>query len=240
MGITLFEHINFEGSSVRLENGRFNLGEQRPDLECKVSSFILDGRTSVTFSNYDLESIALLRSRVLVSYENFNQSPTRVADVGRFNDDWESLSVEMIPFGDFGPGTTQLDVEPGLEGIEAFVDWRFNSDGPRLGLFEASSQKFGPDEYNLPVNVSLEWSRGRDLHRRGIPPFSISSVKVGQGYCVELFDLPDFLGNKLTLVESCADIRSLNPAHYTSQEVSAARAWNDRVASLRVKKVLVA
>jgi hypothetical protein len=237
MGIKLFEHANFQGDSVYLGEGQYDLDEQSPNLEGEVSSYILDGFTKVSFSNYDLDPLIRIGARTYFSDENYSQDPKEVAYVGdTWNDTFESIVVERIDVG-FGQPSAPLDVDPNIKGVTVFVDWKFNQDSPRFRPFESRSQTFAVGEFNLPFNEPIDWIGGRRFFRPGIQPFSISSIKVGKGFYVELFDQSNFLGDPLIIVESCQDIRLLNPNRYKSAEVQRAKSWNDRTVSLRVKEI---
>ena len=73
---------------------------------------------------------------------------------------------------------------------------------------------FGCTLYNLPHNEST----GTEMHL-GVRPDRISSVKVGAGYYIVLFDGLDQTGNQLFLTQNTAAI---------------APEWNDRVKSVKI------
>lgn len=133
---------------------------------------------------------------------------------------WE---IETVPdlFG--GGEPIPPNTEPNLKGVIVYEDWKFNSESDRTGpaILRVRSQRFGVGEYNLAFEPEFQIGGGWGK-LMGVRPDSISSLKVGSGYYVELFDQRDWVGNKLEISENTPILQA---------------DWNDRTKSMIVRQV---
>ncbi|MGG9961011.1 hypothetical protein [Ferruginibacter sp. SUN106] len=123
----------------------------------------------------------------------------------------------------FGDIVTTQNTENNLIGAMIYEDWHYNKESDStLPLFaKARSQHLAAGEYDLPYEPDIRtggrWgSFGKVL---GVRPDTISSLKIGNGYYVELFDMVGRTGNSITLSENTPEI----PA-----------SWNDKAKSIIV------
>jgi hypothetical protein len=108
---------------------------------------------------------------------------------------------------------------PNLNGVILYEDWKYNVDSPRGSILtRPRAQRFEPGEYNLPYQTPFNIN-GRPGLRLGVRPNSVSSLKIGSGYYLELFDEKDWTGQSITVNEN----KWVMPD-----------GWNDRVKSFRV------
>jgi hypothetical protein len=131
------------------------------------------------------------------------------------------------PFGDVPP-PTKKETDPSLRGIRVYEDWKYNAESNRSlqGLLRVRSQNFEAGDYNLPYEPEFI-SSGRfpfPVKALGVRPDSISSLKVGTDFYIELYDQLGQQGNMITLSENTPIMPN---------------GWNDRVKSIRVRQIPV-
>jgi hypothetical protein len=229
MGIKVFEHANFEGINEYFAEGFFNVTDydgfpsgQMNIQNDSISSFILDPYTRVTFY-WDIN-----RGGTQWIIENNGGDQLKLGYVDDFwNDQISSIEVVGLP----GPGLpnvgepTSEPTQPGLLGGIVFEDWHYNQDSntQTLPLLRPRSQFFAEGEYILPYEPELSTGgriRGKKL---GVRPKSISSVKIGTDFAIDLYD---DAGNSVTVTHDLEDIRL----------VSTTSDWNDRAVKLLVRR----
>jgi hypothetical protein len=242
MSIKLFKDANFSGASQDFGIGFYNLEDWGFSIvgtaagiydslvqNDELSSYILAPATSVTFYEH------IDKGGANFVDVNHGSEEKRIGYIGNeWNDRISSIVVE--PVYPFGEQPAPLDTQANLNGVLVFEDWRFNQESDRsLGIFDrVRSQQFDSGDYNLPYEPSI-FVRDNPVHVFGVRPKTISSIKVGSGYYVEIFDEENFKGNMLTIVESTSDIRVLRKEHYNVTSVEQAKIWNDRAMSLKVR-----
>jgi hypothetical protein len=136
------------------------------------------------------------------------------------------------PYPSFG--STVLppeDTVPSLRGVRLYEDWKYNLESSsrladRFLLGGVRSQNFDVGEYDLPYDEEFIFN-GRfpfPVLQLGVRPDSVSSLKVGTGYYVELYDQLGQRGEMKSISENTPIMPD---------------GWNDRVKSIRVSKIPV-
>lgn len=243
MGVKLFQHANCGGNNEHFDEGFYNLTDgdniwgsiwDVPNIQNdELSSYILDPLTSVTFYQHIDKG-----GNFFEDHNDSNIEEKRVNYIGNdWNDSVSSIVVEPV-FPSFGSQPPPLDTDPNLTGVLVFEDWKYNQTSDRsLGIFaRARSQKFDVGEYPILPNESALTLRRGTILRLGVRSNMISSLRIGTGYYIELYEKQNFAGEMLTIRESTDDIRVLRKEHYSATEVNEAKNWNDRTMSLKVMK----
>jgi hypothetical protein len=136
------------------------------------------------------------------------------------------ISISVYPlFGDVPPPTNK-ETDPSLRGIRVYEDWKYNaeSDTSLSPLTRVRSQNFEAGDYDLPYEPEFI-SSGRFPFPAivlGVRRDSISSLKVGTNFYVELYDQLGQQGNMITISENTPIMPN---------------GWNDRVKSIRVGQI---
>jgi hypothetical protein len=113
------------------------------------------------------------------------------------------------------------DTVPSLRGIRVYEDWKYNVGS---GFIPALVQNFDAGDYDLPYEPEFSMGGRFPFPVRviGVQPDSISSLKIGNGYYVELYDQ---LGQKGTMIKVSENTPIMPDG------------WNDRVKSIGVRKI---
>lgn len=200
--VTVWEQPFTKGQPLDLKLGDFKLTV----LNKQISSLKIAAFHKITFFDASGNS---------VEFSNAGNSNTLLIDY--VGDEWNDRIVGgtvqwVAPFGD---AYAQIN-EEGLSGVILYEEPNFIvKSSPGLPIFtKPRHQTLGIGLYNLPHNESA----GTEMHL-GVRPDSISSVKVGDGYYIVLFDDLNQTGNQLTLTQNTAAI---------------APEWNDRAKSVKI------
>jgi hypothetical protein len=137
-----------------------------------------------------------------------------------------SIFIQVIHPGLGGTVPPPLKTEAGLLGVMLFEDYEFNKNvQPTFDLLhKPRAQRFAVGDYDLPFEQSFRtggrWGGfGRVL---GVRPSTVSSIKIGAGYYLELYDDFGKRGQKITLNEN-TPVMPVN--------------WNDKVKSISVNEI---
>lgn len=135
------------------------------------------------------------------------------------------ISIQYINGGIGGNQQPPLNTESNLLGVMLYEDWHYNKEVVQpVSIFDRiRSQRIDVGDYDLPYEPSFStggrWGAiGRVL---GVRPNTISSLKVGTDYYIELYDGFGQKGNKIALNENTPEMPS---------------SWNDKVKSISIKK----
>jgi hypothetical protein len=233
-GVMVYEHDGYSGRSQFFKAGRYDVGDLNMIGNDVISSFQISPGCSIEF----FETAGF--QDPINKFENtYVRQTDGHASFHPGNDLTSSLIVTSKDGGqippDFGhevpPGP---DVMVGLRGVRLFEHDNYNQ-GPSLGTGPTGQKLatfFGVGLHNLQRVYETEIQRGfRGSYRQallamfyGVGPLQCSSLQVGQGYYVKLFDQPDGQGEHI-LIDSSLKQMPQN--------------WNDRAVSIEVSKIHV-
>jgi hypothetical protein len=214
MSVTVFEHVNFGGWRQDLDHGTYNAvrrgGFVSPNpINDEISSFILGPYTEVTFFehvDFGGDSIKFINNTPLTQEHPFMDA------------NWNDKVSSVIVVGLFGQQTPpDGTVEEGLVGVILYAGYDRRASEGIDPLNIMSIQRFDVGKYTLPVNLEYARNGVPWLTKFGLQPKSVSSVSVGKGFYLDIFDETDA---RATVHKNIDDLQTIG--------------WNNRITKIEV------